>query len=136
MKHAVVQDFTNIIFWHDCFYHKNVHWGYTYSTLHSIVWTLMYAECNHVPILGRNLSALQVCRELGFRGLYRGSSACLLRDAPFSAIYFPCYANLKKAWADPDTGTHDLKLFLLYGHYLAPRVLFRKHGKQIRENCS
>ena len=90
-----------------------VHWGYTYSTLHSIVWTLMYAECNHVPILGRNLSALQVCRELGFRGLYRGSSACLLRDAPFSAIYFPCYANLKKAWADPDTGTYDLKLFYL-----------------------
>jgi solute carrier family 25 aspartate/glutamate transporter 12/13 len=29
-------------------------------------------------------------------GLYKGASACLLRDVPFSAIYFPAYAHLKK----------------------------------------
>ena len=29
-------------------------------------------------------------------GLYRGASACLLRDIPFSAIYFPTYSHLKK----------------------------------------
>ena len=29
-------------------------------------------------------------------GLYRGATACLLRDVPFSAIYFPTYAHLKK----------------------------------------
>jgi solute carrier family 25 (mitochondrial aspartate/glutamate transporter), member 12/13 len=29
-------------------------------------------------------------------GLYRGASACLLRDIPFSAIYFPAYSHLKK----------------------------------------
>jgi solute carrier family 25 aspartate/glutamate transporter 12/13 len=33
---------------------------------------------------------------LGAVGLYKGASACLLRDIPFSAIYFPAYAHLKK----------------------------------------
>lgn len=42
------------------------------------------------------LSALQVVRLLGIRGLYKGSVACLLRDIPFSSIYFPAYANIKK----------------------------------------
>lgn len=47
--------------------------------------------------LGSNsLSALQIVRSLGIRGLYKGSLACLLRDIPFSSIYFPTYANIKK----------------------------------------
>jgi solute carrier family 25 aspartate/glutamate transporter 12/13 len=33
---------------------------------------------------------------LGVFGLYKGASACLLRDIPFSAIYFPAYAHIKK----------------------------------------
>lgn len=33
---------------------------------------------------------------LGLRGLYKGASACLARDVPFSAIYFPTYNHLKK----------------------------------------
>ncbi|KAF9454175.1 mitochondrial carrier [Macrolepiota fuliginosa MF-IS2] len=40
--------------------------------------------------------ALHIIRQLGVLGLYRGSSACLLRDIPFSAIYFPAYFHLKK----------------------------------------
>ena len=39
-----------------------------------------------------------IVRELGFRGLYKGASACLLRDVPFSAIYFPAYAFAKAYW--------------------------------------
>lgn len=39
--------------------------------------------------------AVQIIRQLGFIGLYRGAGACLLRDIPFSAIYFPAYAHLK-----------------------------------------
>ncbi|KAF9996141.1 mitochondrial aspartate-glutamate transporter agc1 [Entomortierella chlamydospora] len=40
--------------------------------------------------------ALTIVRTLGIMGLYKGASACLLRDIPFSAIYFPVYAHLKK----------------------------------------
>ena len=49
---------------------------------------------------GQRASAITLTRELGFRGVYKGVTACLLRDVPFSAIYFPCYANIKKALAD------------------------------------
>ncbi|KAG0248921.1 mitochondrial aspartate-glutamate transporter agc1 [Mortierella polycephala] len=40
--------------------------------------------------------AMKIVRTLGIVGLYKGASACLLRDIPFSAIYFPVYAHLKK----------------------------------------
>lgn len=39
--------------------------------------------------------AWRICRDLGLRGLYKGASACLLRDIPFSAIYFTAYSHLK-----------------------------------------
>lgn len=41
-------------------------------------------------------SAAWVIRNLGLKGLYRGAPACLMRDMPFSAIYFPTYSHLKR----------------------------------------
>lgn len=41
-------------------------------------------------------SAMWIVRNLGLVGLYKGASACLLRDVPFSAIYFPTYNHLKR----------------------------------------
>ncbi|KAH0537404.1 hypothetical protein FGG08_005803 [Glutinoglossum americanum] len=41
-------------------------------------------------------SALWIVKNLGLMGLYKGASACLLRDIPFSAIYFPTYNHLKR----------------------------------------
>ncbi|KAJ1721335.1 mitochondrial aspartate-glutamate transporter agc1 [Coemansia erecta] len=46
------------------------------------------------PIARRG--AVTIIKELGLLGLYKGASACLLRDVPFSAIYFSCYSHLKK----------------------------------------
>ncbi|QRW09270.1 mitochondrial carrier protein [Ceratobasidium sp. AG-Ba] len=40
--------------------------------------------------------AVHIVRQLGLLGLYKGATACLLRDIPFSAIYFPAYAHMKK----------------------------------------
>jgi solute carrier family 25 aspartate/glutamate transporter 12/13 len=40
--------------------------------------------------------AVQIVKELGLLGLYKGASACLLRDIPFSGIYFSVYAHTKK----------------------------------------
>ena len=41
-------------------------------------------------------SAMWIVKNLGLVGLYKGASACLLRDIPFSAIYFPSYNHLKR----------------------------------------
>ncbi|KAF7872025.1 uncharacterized protein EAF02_009130 [Botrytis sinoallii] len=41
-------------------------------------------------------SAMWIVRNLGLVGLYKGASACLLRDVPFSMIYFPTYNHLKR----------------------------------------
>ncbi|THH08356.1 hypothetical protein EW145_g2768 [Phellinidium pouzarii] len=40
--------------------------------------------------------AIHIVRQLGLVGLYKGASACLLRDIPFSAIYFTAYNHMKK----------------------------------------
>lgn len=46
------------------------------------------------------MKAWNVIKDLGIRGLYKGSKACFLRDVPFSAIYFPAYAHNKLYFAD------------------------------------
>jgi len=63
---------------------------------------------------GERISAINVVRDLGFFGLYKGARACLLRDIPFSAIYFPAYAHLKPKFAD-DTGYNSPLSLLVAG---------------------
>lgn len=60
----------------------------------------------------KHLNASQIIKQLGLKGLYKGASACLLRDVPFSAIYFPTYAHLKKTLFnfDPYDPTKNAKL--------------------------
>jgi hypothetical protein len=50
-------------------------------------------------------SAVRVVQELGVRGLYKGLPATLLRDVPFSFLFFPIYSNIRQAWLHRRGGT-------------------------------
>ncbi|KAG0243389.1 hypothetical protein BGW41_002278 [Actinomortierella wolfii] len=47
-------------------------------------------------------TAMSIVRNLGLRGLYRGTPATLLRDVPFSIIFFPLNSYLKLQGANAD----------------------------------
>ena len=46
----------------------------------------------------KKMSAMSITKELlrtkGIFGLYKGTSATMLRDVSFSVVYFPLFANL------------------------------------------
>ncbi|CAL8335983.1 unnamed protein product [Merluccius merluccius] len=60
----------------------------------------MLTRSYNVAVAPRAASATQIARNLlhtqGIQGLYRGLGATILRDVPFSVVYFPLFANLNR----------------------------------------
>jgi len=72
-------------------------------------------ELVKVRLQTSKLTAMQVLRELGIRGLFTGAKATLLRDIPFSAIYFTLYGNFKALSRDQNGHLPFWKLFTSSG---------------------
>jgi solute carrier family 25 (mitochondrial aspartate/glutamate transporter), member 12/13 len=65
----------------------------------------------------KQMSFSRVAVDLGVSGLYKGAAACLLRDIPFGAIYFPAYAACKEylVHREGSTGAASASTLLLSG---------------------
>lgn len=50
------------------------------------------------------MSTLAIIKELGLKGMYSKVHATLLRDIPFSMLYFTLYSRLKQQFKDKRTG--------------------------------
>ncbi len=57
----------------------------------------------------RKQSTIEVVRELGIRGMYKGSPATLSRDIPFSMIFFQLSSSLKELFKGAENKTVDFK---------------------------
>lgn len=61
---------------------------------------------------GAKLSGGQIVRELGLRGLYTGGKATLMRDIPFSIVYFGLYGYIKQKMSDEHGAIPTWKVFV------------------------
>eukprot|EP00128_Syssomonas_multiformis_P000511 Colp12_sorted_trinity150504_noHs@31777 len=59
-------------------------------------------------------TAIGVIKQLGIRGVYKGTASTLLRDIPFSVVFFPSAANVRELGMQPD-GTIPFSYTLLGG---------------------
>jgi len=61
---------------------------------------------------GQHRSLVEVVKELGLKGLYHGAGATLMRDVPFSMIYFSLYGRLKRYFTNENGHISHAKILL------------------------
>ncbi|KAJ1735444.1 mitochondrial aspartate-glutamate transporter agc1 [Coemansia sp. Benny D160-2] len=69
-----------------------------------------------------NVTAMDIVRELGIRGVYKGTAATLLRDVPFSMLFFSLqamFAQRLHAYGGGDTAAKPSTLCVLAGSTVA-----------------
>ena len=77
---------------------------------------------------------MPIVRQLGFFGLFKGSTAMLLRDVPYGIIYFNIYATLNNLFADENESVklcffflysiNSVKIYCLYYRNVSPVVRY------------
>lgn len=56
-------------------------------------------------------SYIKLIKDLGFSGLYTGALSTLIRDVPFSMVYFTSYGELKDSLASSDSFSPESAAF-------------------------
>ncbi|CCE62739.1 hypothetical protein TPHA_0D00980 [Tetrapisispora phaffii CBS 4417] len=82
-----------------------------------IVKIRLQVKSEYATTAAKDITAISIVRQLRVTGLYKGVVACLSRDVPFSAVYFPTYSHIKKDIFNFDpcdkTKKHSLKTWEL-----------------------
>ena len=72
--------------------------------------------------LKEKISYSALVRQLGVSGMYTGILATLVRDVPFSAVYFSLYANCKRLMLSDSSDSHSVGLKSLAAGAIAGTV--------------
>lgn len=67
-----------------------------------------------VPKTSATKIALELLREKGILGLYKGIGATALRDVSFSIVYFPLFATLNSFGPRKNDGSGDAAFFVSF----------------------
>lgn len=70
--------------------------------------TMQTRQANRLPAI----NMMRLARELGFRRLYRDIPATLLRDIPFSVMFFPLNTHLVESFADEHRNTSTPRVLM------------------------
>lgn len=76
-----------------------------------------------VPKISATSLTLELLKTKGILGLYRGTTATMLRDVSFSVVYFPLFARLNALGPRKSDGSGNFFRYLIQGYATDIRYL-------------